>query len=156
MLRVVSVSVLLLLLCSCVQKQPEPSVSELIARAQEQRRLWDKKFAQLPGTHINGLIQSWGEPEKLKNNEYRWFKESASSYGGGYVADGYTTSKVYISGQVGYIYTPKERYVEPWVFEAWCEIRVRTDKKGLITHTSLDGSGIASPALYCDTHFPLK
>ena len=159
MLKLVSVSVLLLLLCSCAQKQPGPSVDERIARGDARRMIWDEKFEQLPGTHINGLIQAWGEPEKFKDHEYRWFKDLTVQHGGYYKADGYTTQRIYDAkgNYMGSIDTPKERYVEPWIFEDWCEIRVTTDKNGLITQASYDGTGTAdTPALYRAVLFPFS
>lgn len=163
MLRLLSLGILALFLCSCVQKQPVGlSIDERIARGQARRMLWDTKFEQLPGTHISALIQAWGEPEKLKKNEYRWARDESSQLGGYYEADGYTTSRVYattdtgIAKHVGYIDTPKQRYVPPYTFERWCVIRVTTDNKGIITHAGYDGDGTGDGhALYRDDLFPL-
>ncbi len=159
----IHVGILLLLLCSCVAQKPAGlSVNERIARAEAKLMLWDKKFEQLPGTHLSGLIQAWGEPEKLKNNEYRWLRDESYRGGGYYEPDGHTSSKVYrttatgISEHVGYIDTPKERYVEPYTFEKRCEIRVTTNKNGIITHVRYDGPGTGgNHALYRDELFPL-
>ncbi len=151
MLRFISMGILAMLLCSCIQKQPSGrSVMERIAEYEEECRLWDKKFKQLPGTHLSGLTQAWGEPEKLKNNEYRWRRDNPIQGGGYSEPDGHTSSKVYkttstgVAKHVGYIDTPKERYVEPWTLENWCEIRVTTNKKGIITRASYDGDGSGS------------
>lgn len=148
MLKLIYIGILSLLLCSCMHQQNSGSGinwDESIARAEAKRALWDKKFEQLPGTHINELIAVWGEPEKLKNNEYRWRHDSPIQIGGYYEPDGYTSSKVYeitdtgITKHVGYIDTPKERYVAPWTIENWCEIHIATNKKGIITHASYTG-----------------
>ena len=164
MLRFISVSILMLLLCSCVQqKQPGLTAAERVAQAQEQRTLWDKKFGQLPGTHVSGLIQAWGEPEKLGNNEYLWSSRREIRGGGYYVTETYsTTSRVYETGAtgvsrlVGHIVTPmkRERYVPPYTREGnWVEIRVTTNRNGIITHASVDGSG-SIPAVHRATDFP--
>jgi len=149
MLRFVSISSLVLLLCSCepqIDRDAQNArIQANLARDAEKHRLWANKLEQTQGTHISGLIKVWGEPEKLGNNEYRWYKRDRITGGGYYVQDGYTTHSVYDAkgttvGPVAHIYTPKERYVAPWTSEYWCEIRVTTDKKGIITHASIDGN----------------
>ncbi len=145
----------LLLLCSCVHqpaKAWEPSAKEV----------WVTKFERLPGKHISELIQAWGEPEKLGAHNYRWFKGKTYQLGGYYEPDGHTSSKIYkttstgVAKHVGYIDTPKERYVEPSTHEDSCNIRIITDKKGIIIHADYDGYFIsrASPT-YCVGRFPL-
>jgi hypothetical protein len=107
-------------------------------------QLWDKVFKQMPGMHIGGLIQAWGEPEKLENNEYRWVSREEIQRGGHYEHAGYTTSRIYDARgySVGTIKTPKERYVEPYTVTHWCEIRVITDKDGIISHVNREQSSI--------------
>jgi hypothetical protein len=105
--------------------------------------VWVEKFNKTPGTHIDRLISAWGEPEKIGNNEYRWFKHREHQLGGYSEPDGYTTQRVYNARgrHVVSIDTPRERYVAPYTIEKWCEILVTTDKKGIITRAGVDGSG---------------
>ena len=159
MLRFISICCLALLVCSCFPKQrTDPNAVDEVAQYKVELRLWDIKFAQLPGSHISGLIQIWGEPEKLENNEYRWHKSKEVMYSfGGYVSDGYTEHKIYDSKgyYAGSVQTSRERYVAPDVEVEWCEILVTTDKNGIITRVSYDGSGSAyTPVIFSPYLFP--
>jgi hypothetical protein len=131
-------------------------MSELIARSDERDRLWMNKFEQLPGTHISALIQAWGDPKELENNEYLWSNRQMIHEPGGYVFDGYTKSTIRDRNGyfVGTIRTPKERYVEPSTFENdWCEIRITTHEDGTIIHAS-HANPSSLPLLYCPSDFP--
>ncbi|MCL2103250.1 MAG: hypothetical protein FWH25_04345 [Syntrophorhabdaceae bacterium] len=149
-LRFVSASILLLLLCSCVQQPAQvrtgPSVTDRM-------KLWEKNFEQAPGTHISGLIQAWGEPEHLGNNQYRWSFDRSRPIGG-YYETVVQTSRVYDAGSyiIGTIDTPMQRYVPPSIFESWCDIRITTDKKGVMTHASYSTSWLTNVS--CMRNFP--
>lgn len=149
MWKLISVSILAMLLCSCTnqyaQKIAERNarIDAQTAEQRSQEQLWEDKFEKLPGTPVGTLARLWGKPEKLGSNDYRWSKRQILRKGGYYESDGHTSSKVYkttsngISEHVGYIDTPRERYVEPFTEEMIrCEILISTDKNGRITHAS--------------------
>lgn len=148
MLRFVSLGVLALLLCSCAHNNDDSSAwikefEEFRLMFEARQKVWEENFARLPGTPVSNLVSLWGEPEKVGDGEYRWYKHEEYEYGGGYYVDGgYTTSDVYattdtgMSRIVGHIRTPNEpRYVPPTIFAKKCEILVAADKDGIITHT---------------------
>ncbi len=164
MLRFISVSLLLLLLHSCVQQPVQIGTKQRASDAWGGKTPsdgWAAKLEQAPGTHISRFINAWGEPQKRKNNEYLWSKREVTQGGGYYEPDGHTNSKVYkttstgVAKHVGYIDTPKERYVEPYVSEESCDIRITTDKKGIITRVAYEGIFLGRASkVRCPGFFP--
>jgi len=174
MLKFIPISVLALLLCSCagdferLRYKSDPNAQlrrEQLAREREAKRIqeeadrkqWVETFEGTITTHGNKLIDIWGVPEMSRGPGgsfvYRWSKRQESHSGGYSVPDGKTEQRLYDKDGkfTGTIDTPKERYVPPSAEVRWCEIRVMTNAKGIITHVNYDGDDLPDR---CRAYFP--
>ncbi len=148
MLRIMMALCVLVSLCSCIQEKRYP-VWERLKQAEQEQKLWGEKLMQTVGTPLNGLILAWGKPEKIEARRYRWRKDDISQ--SGYyetVAPIRQTIRDKHGYAVGSIETPQE---DRWVSSTshyWCEVRVTTDTKGVITHAEFDTNNIICPDMF--------
>ena len=159
MLRLILVSILSLLACACARPQvkPDPMRGSWLRTIETEKKQWGEMLNGTIGTHISKLIDIWGEPERYGKPdayEYSWAKHIQSKSGGYYRSDGYTTQRVYdeYGSFKGTIETPKEHYVPVSTYTFWCNIRINTDKCGIITHVRYDDT--SNDGGICRDDFP--
>jgi hypothetical protein len=136
MFRLVFVSILLLLASACAlpKIKLDPTRGSLLSATEDEIEQWDKALKCAIGIHINKLIDIWGKPEisgKPGDYEYYWPKREEFSTSGNSVPGAPGSKEI-----------------------AWCDIRINTDKDGIITDTSYDDGMLHMKGIRCMRYFP--
>jgi hypothetical protein len=150
-------------------------------RIEELERLinkWVETLEGTIGTHIRTLIAIWGETKKSEKDgarviptseiyeyqrskqpegyEHHWSWRKESHWGGhSYVEMHKQEQRIY--DEYGYFKgtieteVPVTRYMEPYTQTNNCDIRVNTDKNGIITHIDyVEHSPVSIPRIFRD------